>query len=140
MRYSLTDELFALRLTEGEELHASIAKACQEYHCDSAVVLGGLGMVRNVTFGWFTGTEYLTETHDEIFELAALSGDVSYKDDTLYPHLHMVVNRRDHSVLGGHCLRAVVDHNMEVFLKPVHSIQFRREFDGWFAALAPAKR
>jgi hypothetical protein len=135
-----TEEILALRLGHGENLHEAIAKACGEYGCDSAVVLSGVGMLRSVEFGWFTGSEYLRSALPDTFELASLSGDVSLKEGILYPHLHVVLNRKDHSVVAGHLLGATVDHNLEIFLKPLTTVRLDREFDGWFDALSPVRR
>ena len=85
MRYAVTNEIIAMRLSEGEELNRSISQICEENAIDSAVVLAAAGFVRNVTFGWFTGKEYLMETHNEIFELLFLNGDVSSKEGVPRP-------------------------------------------------------
>jgi len=140
MLYAVTNEIIAMRLSEGEELNRSISQICEENAIDSAVVLAAAGFVRNVTFGWFTGKEYLMETHNEIFELLSLNGDVSYKEGKLYPHIHSVMGRKDHSTVGGHILSAIVDHNLEVFIKPLQSVRLNRAFDGWFEAIVPERR
>lgn len=140
MRYAVSDEMLFLRLSDGEDLHTSLARACEEYSVDSAVVLSGLGMIRDVTFGWFTGNEYLRETASGPFELTALSGNISYRGNSLYPHLHAVFNGRDHAALSGHILKACCDHNLEIALLPMRSIHLAREDDGWFEAIVPQKR
>lgn len=140
MRYTFSEEMVALRLSDGEELHPSLSLICEEFSIDSAVVVGAIGMAREVTFGWFTGSEYLTETLSETFELLALSGNISYKGEKLYPHLHGVLGRGDHSTVGGHLLRLTAYHNLELFFLPLKSILLSRDFDGWFEALVPVKR
>jgi hypothetical protein len=140
MRYAHTEEMVALRLSDGEDLHEALSLVCQECFIDSAVITSGVGMVREVTFGWYTGSEYLTESRSETFELLALSGNVSYKGQKLYPHLHGVLSRGDHTAVGGHLLRVVVDHNLEVFFRPLQSILLSRDFDGWFEAIVPIRR
>ncbi len=140
MRYAATEEIIAIRLSEGEELHPALRHVCEEFNVDSAVVVGAVGMVRQVTFGWFNGQEYLKTDFDEVFELLALNGNVSIKDQTLYPHLHAALSRLDHTTVGGHLLRAVADHNLEVFIKPLATIRLTRQFDGWFEAIVPIRR
>jgi len=140
VRYAASKDIIAMRLSEGDDIHESIKQVCTENNIDSAVILSALGMVSSVTFGWFTGNEYLTETNSETLELVAITGDVSYKGDTLYPHLHATFNRPDHSVISGHILQAKVHNNAEIFLLPLSSIILNRQFDGWFEALAPEKR
>ena len=126
--------------SDGEELHLSIAAACEEYSIDSAIILGGLGMAREITFGWYTGKEYLRERVEGTFEVASLSGDVSRREGALYPHIHAVFNGMDHASLGGHVLKVVAFHNMEVFIRPLRSIRLNREYDGWLEAIVPEKR
>lgn len=140
MRYAFTDEIIAIRLSEGEEIHSSLAFVCNENNVDSAVVISATGMVREVTFGWFNGNEYLQETRNELFELLALNGNISYRGQDIYPHLHATLSTRDHHTVGGHILKAVVDHNLEVFLKPLNTVLLGREFDGWFEAIVPVRR
>jgi len=140
MRYAASNEIIAIRLSEGDDIHEAISQVCSENSVDSAVLVSALGMVSSVTFGWFTGSEYLTETLNETLELVSMSGDVSYKENKLYPHLHATFNRPDHSVLSGHILQAKIHNNAELFLLPLTSIILSRQFDGWFDALAPEKR
>jgi len=140
MRYAASEEMLFLRLSDGEDLHRSLATACEEYSIDSAVVITGLGMIRNIIFGWYTGKEYIQENVPGPFELAALSGNISYRGNSLYPHLHAVFNGRDHVATSGHILKACCDHNLEISLLPMKSLRLRRENDGWFEAIVPEKR
>jgi predicted DNA-binding protein with PD1-like motif len=140
MRSVATDEIIVLRLTEGDNLHDCISQVCKENNIDSAVIVTGLGMISHVTFGWFTGNEYLTETRDGVFELVGLSGNISYKGNDIYPHLHAIFSMEDHSVEGGHILKATVHNNVEIFIQPLKTVFLNRSFDGWFDALAPEKR
>jgi hypothetical protein len=129
-----------VRLSDGEELHRSISAACEEYSLDSAIIVGGLGMAREIIFGWYTGKEYIRERFEGTFEVASLSGDVSMREGALYPHVHAVFNGMDHASLGGHVLKVVTFHNLEVFIRPLRSIRLNREFDGWMEAIVPEKR
>ena len=140
MRYALTEYEAFLRLSDGEELHASIAAACEEYSIDSAILLGGLGMAKEITFGWYTGKEYVRQRMEGTFEVASLSGDVSRREGVLYPHIHAVFNGMDHASLSGHVLKVVTFHNLEVFIRPLRSLRLNREFDGWLEAIVPEKR
>ncbi|HCP07508.1 MAG: hypothetical protein XE01_0354 [Synergistales bacterium 58_81] len=140
MRYSVTEDMAFVRLSDGEELHRSISAACEEYSLDSAIIVGGLGMAREIIFGWYTGKEYIRERFEGTFEVASLSGDVSMREGALYPHVHAVFNGMDHASLGGHVLKVVTFHNLEVFIRPLRSIRLNREFDGWMEAIVPEKR
>lgn len=140
MRYTVTDDMAFLRLSDGEELHRSIAAACEEYLIDSAVILGGLGMAKNITFGWYDGQEYIKEHLEGTFELTGLSGDISIRKGAIYPHLHAVLNGMDHKSFSGHVLQVVAFHNLEVFIRPLKCIRLKREFDGWIEAIVPEKR
>lgn len=140
MKYAATDEIIALRLSEGDDISDCIIHACRACDVDSAVLFCAAGMVSSVTFGWYNGRDYNTETVKEIMEMAALSGNVSYRGGSLYPHLHGVFNKTDHSAISGHILQAIVFNNAEVFLKPLVTVTLGRAFDGTFEALAPQKK
>ena len=140
VKYAATDEMIALRLSEGDDLGDSIAHVCRTCDVDSAVIVSAAGMVSSVTFGWYNGRDYNTETVKDIMELASLSGNVSYRGGTLYPHLHGVFNKPDHGAVSGHILQAIVFNNAEIFLKPLSTVMLGRSFDGAFEALAPEKR
>ena len=140
MKYAATDEMIVLRLTHGEDIHNSISFVCKERDVDSAVFVSAAGMVTNVTFGWFNGKEYEKATYNNVMELLALNGNVSYKHEGIYPHLHAVFSRPDHTCLGGHILQALVHHNVEICIIPLKTIYLNREFDEWFEALAPETR
>jgi hypothetical protein len=140
MRYAVSSDCIFIRPGNDEELLTCIATACEEYSIDSAVVVTGLGMLKEVTFGWYTGTDYAKEDLVGPFELSALSGNVSIKGASLYPHLHAVINKSDHRPYSGHILRAICYHNLEITLIPLNTIRLRREHNGWFEAIVPEKR
>ncbi len=140
MKYAATDEILAMRLSEGDDLGDSIVHVCKNCDIDSAVIVTAAGMVSSVIFGWYNGRDYNTETVKDIMELAALSGNVSYRGGALYPHLHGVFNRPNHGAISGHILQAIVFNNAEVFLKPLSTVMLGRSLDGAFEALAPEKR
>ncbi|MDD3427271.1 MAG: DNA-binding protein [Aminobacterium sp.] len=140
MKYAATDEMIVIRLTDGEDIHNSINYVCKEQDVDSAVIVSAAGMVSSVTFGWFNGKEYEKVTYNEVMELSALSGNVSYKQAGIYPHLHAVFSRPDHTCLAGHILHTVTFHNIEICIIPLKTLYLNREFDEWFEALAPEKR
>lgn len=140
MQYCGTEELLALHLEDGENLHLSIVTACQGINVDSAVILSGLGMVKSVTFGWYTGTEYIKKVYSDVMELVSLSGDVSFRQEGMYPHLHGVFSTPDHGLIGGHLMEVIAFRNIEVFLKPVYSIHFNRRNMDAFEALIPEHR
>ena len=140
MKYAATDEIIAIRLSEGDDITDSIVHVCKTCDVESAVVLSAAGMVSSVTFGWYNGRDYNTETIQETMELTALSGNVSYRGGSLYPHLHGVFNKPDHAALSGHVIQAIVFNNTELFLKPLSTVHLGRSFDGSFEALSPEKR
>lgn len=140
MKYAATDEIIAIRLSEGEDLADSLVHVCKACDVDSAVIVSAAGMVSSVTFGWYNGRDYNTETVREIMELTSLSGNVSFRGGALYPHLHGVFNKPDHAALSGHLLQAIVFNNTELFIKPLSTVHLGRSFDGSFEALAPEKK
>ena len=57
----------------------------------SAVVLSGIGMLKDFEIGYFnTETkQYETALFEKPCELISLSGNITLKDNEIFPHLHV---------------------------------------------------
>ena len=82
----------------GEEMEKrGIRKAC---------ITAGLGYVKNVKLGYFTGNGYKTSIFKGPFELLSAIG--YYEDGRV--HLHVVLGDEKYQTLGGHLISAEVAH------------------------------
>ena len=134
MEWEFKDDLLVIRMDDDEDLAESLGKFVGLPEVPSTlVVLSGLGMMRQVELGYFTGEGYETHRFDEPAELLSLSGSIS-KDTDPFMHVHVVLGFRDASVFGGHLIRGRVCHTMELFLKS-SDLRLGRRQDGHLRVL-----
>src|SRR2546427_12386884 len=92
-----------LKLSDGEDLVASVEAAARKHNVDSGAVLWGIGMIQDFEIGFFGPNGYQKSAFRERHELLALHGSIAMRG---YPKLHLPVaaGRRDHAVIGGRLL------------------------------------
>jgi len=123
-----------VRLKDGEELTASLASL----KVDSGVILNGVGMLRALELGFFTGSGYDIERIDEPVELLSLQGNFARKDEKGVVHCHAAVARRGGVALGGHVMRATVHNTAEIYIYRLSGIRLeRRPEESGLAGLYP---
>lgn len=129
----------AIRLYDGEDFMESLKIACKNYKIDSAVI-SGIGMFRKVEIGFWNGHEYETKVFDGLSEIVSLQGNigVTEKEGDLVIHVHTAIGLRDHSVVGGHLVNAIL-YNGEIFIERLHNISLlRKEEPSGLKGLNPA--
>jgi predicted DNA-binding protein with PD1-like motif len=140
MKHVVNDEIVAIRLAEGDEVVEGIIQACKDGSISAAVILGAAGMLRDVTFAWFDGTQLAQSTAKGPFDIASLGGSVSVRDQDLFVHMHGSMSGEDHVCLGGDIRKATSSPNLEIFLLPLRKVAFLRKMDGWLETLHPEVR
>lgn len=122
------DELI-VKLEDGEDLLESLAKL----GVDCGIVLG-IGMLREARLGYWSGSEYEEHWIEEPAELLSLQCNLSLKDGKPFPHCHVILGRRDGTVVGGHLLEGMVNNVNELYIKRLSGIKLerRREPSGLF--------
>ncbi len=89
-------EIYAVRLSPGQDLQREIVKLAAEQGIDSAVILSGVGGLERGAIRC-AGQEMTTMLHTRL-EIVALSGTIT----TAGAHLHIAVSDRDGRTYGGH--------------------------------------
>lgn len=108
-------DLLVIRFADGENLIKEMDKALTDEGIASAIVIGGVGMVKNTALSFYKGRgEYETVPVAEETELCSLSGNVSTLDGELVIHLHAVLGRPGGEALGGHFSSGDVNMTAEV--------------------------
>jgi len=118
-----------VKLEDGEDLLESLA----DLGVDSGIVWG-IGMLREVRLGYWTSSEYEEQRIAEPLELLSLQCNLSRKDGKPFPHCHVVLMKRDRTVVGGHLLAGTVNLGNELYIKKLSGITLerRREPSGLF--------
>lgn len=111
------DNLIFIRLFPGENIHHELEKVCQNHKVETAVVLSGLGQLKNFHLGYFKQKEnYMPEEFAKPHELLSLTGNVSNQEGEYKLHLHAVLGDEDKSVVGGHLIKGEVSVTNEIVL------------------------
>ncbi len=107
------------RLEDGEDLLPSLLSL----EVSAGAIVSGVGMLRDLEFGYWDGSRYLVERLSEPVELLSLQGNLALFGKERTVHCHAAVARRGGQALGGHVLRATVHNTTEAvvhFLPGIH--------------------
>jgi len=96
---------------------------------DSALVISGIGMLKNTTIGYFNGENYVTEQIKDPVELVSLQGNISRMEESneVVCHLHVAIANHNHNLKGGHLMDGEVTVVNEILLKKLDIIKIRRK-------------
>lgn len=122
-----------IRIKRGEEVVASLEKACRE----NGIRLGSMtaiGAVNEATIGLYDveNKKYHSESYTGDMEIVNLTGNVTTMNGELYLHMHVSLSDATHKLFGGHLNRAVVSATCEVFIHtaPGEAGRFKDEETG----------
>ncbi|WP_022660628.1 PPC domain-containing DNA-binding protein [Paucidesulfovibrio longus] len=109
-----------VRLDPGDEVVASVMRACEEYGVKLGMV-SGIGAVGRAVIGLFrTDTKvYIKSELKGAFEIVSLLGNVSTMDGKTYLHLHANLADEKHQCFGGHLNEADVSATAEIWIDAV---------------------
>jgi predicted DNA-binding protein with PD1-like motif len=115
------ETIFA-QFDDGEDVIECYEKLAAQYKIKTAVILSGIGMVREAKLGTFVkragNWEYEWETVNEPAELVSASGNIMHNPEgKLVVHIHAAIAGKDHIVHGGHLGAAKVCIKNVIFVK-----------------------
>lgn len=123
-------KLYQGRLQKGDDLIEGLTKILKDKNITLGVV-SGIGAVSEANIGFFnTETKEYEQLHlREDLEILMLQGNISHKNNDSYPHLHVVLSKRDFSALGGHLFSPTVVYAFEFVLTALEGEELVREYD-----------
>jgi len=128
------EDLF-VRMTDGEDLLSGLSGL----DVSTALIIGGVGMVRGLRVGYWNGDSYEEHRVDDPAELLTMQGNIAMHGSERIVHCHISVARRDGTVAGGHLLAATVTNTAEIALRLPPGITLeRREEDTGLLGLYPS--
>ncbi|UCF09502.1 MAG: DUF296 domain-containing protein [Candidatus Bipolaricaulota bacterium] len=113
---------WVVRLVDGEDLAASLAALPIE----AAILVAGVGMLRDVRLAYWNGEEYETFGVDGAVELVSAQGNIARAEDRRVAHCHLCVARRGGTTAGGHLVDATAHNTVELYLRETEGISLRR--------------
>ncbi len=118
-----------LKLEDGEDLFDCLNAAIEKFDIESGFIVLGIGMLADIEIGYFGGEGgYEWKRLDEPYELVALHGSISTKDETII-HLHCGLAGRDHNIIGGHLKSAKVCVINEILIKKLANVELGRNLN-----------
>lgn len=91
----------------------------------------GIGAVSEATLAFYNNTTKIfeTKTIKEQMEVVSAVGNIAFKGDNLYVHLHMTLGREDFSSYAGHLVEAKVHGAAEYYIKayPYKAIKYENK-------------
>jgi predicted DNA-binding protein with PD1-like motif len=129
MQELIDGERTVLRLSAGEELFEAFGGYARRHGVRAAIVVEGIGMLREATIGYWNGREYDPHPLSTPYELVGLHGSIAEVDGAPSLHLHATLAGPDHRVVGGHLLHGVVGVIVEAYVTTFSGRSFGRTFD-----------
>ena len=128
MQSKTSGDLIFIRLFPGEDFYPSLGEVCRKYRVKTAVVLSGLGQLKQFELGYFKDKgDYTPQEFVNPHELLSLSGIVSRQEDDYNFHLHVALSDEAKRVVGGHLIKGTVAVTNEIVLLKTDLDVKRRE-------------
>ncbi|MCD6427079.1 MAG: DNA-binding protein [Caldisericaceae bacterium] len=125
------NNIISIRMEDGEDFFESLKTVCKNYKVESGIILNGIGMLRNLTIGYWDGAKYVNEEVKEPVELVSMQGNIGTTENDGDPiiHIHIAVAKSDHNVIGGHFVKGIVNNTGEIFIQKLDNIVLLRKKD-----------
>ena len=117
-----------LRLDQGQDLFVALSDFARQHEIRAAAVVSGIGMLRNVTIGYWNGSEYVRKDLPEPHELIGLHGSIAEAEGPSI-HLHAALAAPNHGLVGGHLMRGTVWVLNEMLIETFPGRVFDRPID-----------
>jgi len=109
--------LVFIRLFPDEDIYHALNEACQKHAVETAVVLCGVGQLKQFELGYFKKKgDYRPQQFEKPHELLSLVGNISNQEGKYNFHLHVVLGSEEKEVVGGHLFKGRVETTNEIVL------------------------
>ncbi len=128
MQSAAEGNIVMVKLSDGEDVFASLETVCRERGIESGAVHWGIGMLQDFEIGFFAPKGYEKAVYADRHELLAFHGSIAMGSEPKF-HIHIAVAGRDHAVLGGHLFRAKACMVNEICLEKFDAIRMSRRLN-----------
>jgi hypothetical protein len=117
-------------LDKGADIVEGLSAVMKQQHIEAGMI-SGIGAVSEARLAYFNAqTKLYEEKHfKENMEIVSLKGNISFKDNSLFTHLHAVLSNKDFATVGGHLLPKTYVYAFEFEIIPFEGKSFVRGFD-----------
>ncbi len=134
MQYKKVSSGFVLRFLSRESLSEKLLAFCEKEKVFSGA-LYGIGALEKAELGFFSYEKkaYETKVFEEDLEVLSFAGNISVKEEKPFVHAHVVLGRKDFSLIGGHFVSGIVGVTLELLVEPLKKkIERKKQENGLF--------
>ena len=117
MQSKKMNDIIFIRLFQDEDVNEKLKEACELHDVKTAVVLSGIGQLKQAKLGYFKGKgDYSPESFNKLLEIFSLSGNVCKQEDEYILHLHAVLGDENKNTVGGHFIEGKISITGEIVI------------------------
>jgi hypothetical protein len=130
MIFKKYDDIYCIRLIHQENFLEMLEKFAKDNNLENAIILSGVGMLKNAEIGYFDNGKYIVETIERPTELVSTNGNM-FINPSGKPewHIHVALAQKTHKMVGGHLLKGIVWNTAEIFIQTIPGAKFVREME-----------
>ena len=119
-----------LQLFPDEDVNKQIKNACKIHYVKTAVIISGIGQLKNVQLGYFKEKgNYTKEIFNKPLEILSINGNICNEDGEYTSHMHAVLGDEKKNVIGGHFFEGKVSVTAEIVLLKIDINANRKDDD-----------
>lgn len=123
------ESIVFIRLFPDENLNIELKKACKKHDVKTAVILSGIGQLKESEIGYFkTKGDYLPEKINKTCEILMLTGNICKKEDDYILHSHIILGDKNKNAIGGHFINGTISITAEIVIIKTN-INIKRKYD-----------
>jgi predicted DNA-binding protein with PD1-like motif len=116
-----------LRLFPDEDINKQIKNVCKIHKVKTAIVISGIGQVKNVQLGYYKEkSNYTNEIFNKPLEILSLSGNICNENGEYSIHMHATLSDEKKNAIGGHFIEGTVSITAEIVLLKTDIIAQRK--------------
>jgi predicted DNA-binding protein with PD1-like motif len=128
MQSAEENDHIAIKLDDGEDVFVALDKAIEKHGIDSALILTGIGMLKDFEIGYYNGKNYIIERFVDPMELLSMHGSIARGQENRI-HIHVGLANNEHKVFGGHLMSAKVCVLNEIVLLRMNEVDLTRKLN-----------
>ena len=118
-----------IRLFPDENLFEMLKKVSKKHNIKAAVVISGLGQLKNFKLGYFVEkNNYSPKEFIDPHELISLTGNIVFVNNEYEFHLHAALGNKNKETVSGHLINGTVNITNEIVLLKT-DIKIKRQID-----------
>lgn len=128
MQSSEENNRIIAKLDDGQSLFSALGKIMMKHGAESAIIISGIGMLRDFEIGYYDGGKYITKHFGEPMELVSMHGSIAASQESSI-HIHVALANEESKVFGGHLMKAKVCVLNEIVLLKMDGIELGRRLN-----------